>query len=111
MQNIPLQENHDAIDSHSSGKPLLSSVRPHHSVRDTSLSLSIPLIPLFAGFAIFIGVFTSGLFLGYNLGRNSHQNVNTLLQTGFKVYDPDGFEVERFTEDTDFGYFTTEPKD
>jgi hypothetical protein len=37
----------------------------------------------------------------------SPMTCNQALSAGFRIYDPDGFEVERFDDDD---YWTTEPK-
>ena len=36
---------------------------------------------------------------GYRAGRGSHQNVNDLIEAGFTVTDPEGYEVYNFEED------------
>lgn len=51
-----------------------------------------------------LGSYWGGQQLGYNQGfqqgRESHQNLNDLLSVGFVLTDPDGYEVERFDDDS-----------
>jgi hypothetical protein len=35
---------------------------------------------------------------GYAAGRHSHQNVSELQSVGFRVIDPEGYEVNRFDD-------------
>lgn len=39
-----------------------------------------------------------GAVAGYQAGRLSHQNLNALLSVDFRLYDPDGYRVERFDD-------------
>lgn len=40
----------------------------------------------------------AGIVAGYEVGRESHQNVNDLLTVGYTLVDPDGYEVSNFEE-------------
>ena len=43
--------------------------------------------------------YSCGYSAGYSAGRDSHQNVNELIDAGFLVTDPEGFPVRQFDED------------
>lgn len=50
------------------------------------------------------------LVIGLVIGLNWKQSANGLLQAGFHIYDPEGYEVESFDNGPTLNYWTTQPK-
>lgn len=56
---------------------------------------------------VLIGV---SLVVGFGIGRGTVQTANDALAAGFVIIDPDGYEVEQFSDGLRIGYWTVEPK-